>query len=486
MTDHLSSQPDSDASRKYRRQFASEIEEALKRWRLLKAANPLQRWHLFRSSMHSPDANIRQIVSKRLIAELEKLGNEEPRIAEILKLRFLEEQKVDLVANRKNLDNSRIHTLQAEGIDAIVDALWRDEEQALAEHRRLLSVCFDLPPTDHLIGIEACSAKLYEMLKSLSPPWIVALEGIGGIGKTSLASYLFSTLLDYSEYKGFAWVSAKQNTFNLNGVSIKREASLSSEALTDALLQQLEHERNDLHLLPTAQKQAMLQQRFKSDPHFVVIDNLETVEDIEALLPLLERWSNPTRFLLTSRTRYESDSLIHHCNVPELNESDALHLIRTVAIANQTSAIVSAADEKLREIYRVVGGNPLALRLVVGWSRAQGLPLVLEDLRLARGKRVEELYTYIYRKAWEGLDEAAQLTWLAMPLLHEKSATLAEIVSAMDDLGNRPDEHGVRYALERLVQLNLVDAQSDLNTPHYSIHPLTRTFLQEQIGKWLT
>ena len=66
--------------------------------------------------------------------------------------------------------------------------------------------------------------------------------------------------------------------------------------------------------------------------------------------------------------------------------------------------LVAASDETLHPIFETVGGNPLALRLVVGQTTVHALPDVLDALRLARGRTVEQLYTFIYRQAWENLD----------------------------------------------------------------------------------
>lgn len=43
----------------------------------------------------------------------------------------------------------------------------------------------------------------------------------------------------------------------------------------------------------------------------------------------------------------------------------------------------------------------------------------------------------------------------------------------------------LRMALNQLVSLNLVDARGGLNERRYSIHNLTRTFLEEQVARWL-
>jgi len=71
----------------------------------------------------------------------------------------------------------------------------------------------------------------------------------------------------------------------------------------------------------------------------------------------------------------------------------------------------------------VVGGNPLALKLVVGQLCVLPLSQVLENLKQARGQTIDDLYTYIYWQAWHTLDETSQKVLLVMPLVHGERLT---------------------------------------------------------------
>jgi DNA-binding IclR family transcriptional regulator len=66
-----------------------------------------------------------------------------------------------------------------------------------------------------------------------------------------------------------------------------------------------------------------------------------------------------------------------------------------------------------------------------------------------------------------------------MPLVAEGNATVAHLGQVTD-----LDEQPLRAALDHLVRLNLVNCQRDLYEPRYTIHNLTRTFLQKQIAQW--
>jgi hypothetical protein len=220
--------------------------------------------------------------------------------------------------------------------------------------------------------------------------------------------------------------------------------------------------------------------RLKEYPHLIVVDNLETVADVAELLPLLRQLSNPSRFVLTSRQRFEIESGIYHFSIPELGERDALQLVRQEAMWANLSHLATAADQELQPIYETVGGNPLALRLIVGQTHAHRLSAILDDLRAARGQKSSNLYTFIFRRAWDSLDEGARKVWLCLPLLQGPHATLEEL-SAITTLCERD----VRTHLEILIQLNLVNCHGTLHNRYYSLHSLTRTFLQEQVAQWI-
>ena len=85
----------------------------------------------------------------------------------------------------------------------------------------------------------------------------------------------------------------------------------------------------------------------------------------------------------------------------------------------------------------------------------------------------------IYRQAWDNLDEAARRVLVMMPLVTENGGALDYLANMS---GLEPGE--LRHVLERLVTLNLVDRRGDLRTYRYTIHGLTRAFLQQQVVRW--
>lgn len=201
--------------------------------------------------------------------------------------------------------------------------------------------------------------------------------------------------------------------------------------------------------------------------------------DVETLLPPLRQLANPTKFLLTTRQSLHHQHGLYHFPLPELSEDNALRLIRYEAKLHNSPYLQDALDADLKRILEIVGGNPLAIRLVVGQTHVYSLDVILNDLARAQGQTVENLYTFIYRQAWHTLDELTRRVLLAMPLVAEGEGTLDHLAALS---GIEPA--ALRNALTWLVSLNLVDCTGDLANQHYSIHNLPRTFLQEQVLKW--
>jgi hypothetical protein len=214
-------------------------------------------------------------------------------------------------------------------------------------------------------------------------------------------------------------------------------------------------------------------------PHLLVVDNLETVVDLEALLPALRTLVDPSKVVLTSRKRLVGERDIYLYPVPELPEAHALALVRAAGAHHNVAGLASADDAELRPIYAAVGGNPLALLLVAGQLHLHDLPTVLADLQEARGAPVENLYTFIYRRAWDNLDELQRRVLLAMSLVNTHGDNLA-FVAATAELPLA----AVHDALQQLMLLNLVFASGDLRARRYGIHSLTRSFLHEQVARW--
>jgi hypothetical protein len=196
-------------------------------------------------------------------------------------------------------------------------------------------------------------------------------------------------------------------------------------------------------------------------------------------MPTLRRLAGPSRFLLTSRRALPAESDLYHLPTPELNQQDALALLRHEARMRNLAAVSSASDDDLCRILETVGGNPLTLKLVLSQLFLLPLPQVVDNLRQARGQTIVELYRYVYWQAWNQLDADGQEVLLNMPLFSQSGADLATIERISEVKGGR-----LVQALERLAVLSLVNVAGDLWQKRYSIHRLTETFMLHEVIRW--
>ena len=308
--------------------------------------------------------------------------------------------------------------------------------------------------------------------------WLIAIEGIGGIGKTALADALVRSLIASESWDGVAWLSAAQSKLDIQGeMRTQSNVAHTLEAILLQLYDQLLPNIPRPAAVSDPQSISNLTRHLRQIRCLVVIDNLETVEEVERLLPLLRQMMNPSKFILTSRKNVYAESEVAHFPVPELSADSALRLIRREAAIRQSMHLQTARDGELLPIFELTGGNPLALHLVAGQLHVHPIATVLDDLKMARGKSVENLYTHIYASAWQMLNNDARRLLTFMPLTTHLGATIEELVN---ETGL---ERGVvRTSMDQLLVLNLLLPL--LNQQRYTIHSLTRTFLLEQVIRW--
>ncbi len=333
-----------------------------------------------------------------------------------------------------------------------------------------------LPPERRLFGIGQKQQQLHRLLEEEGAPWLIAIDGIGGIGKTSLAGALVREIMSTGRFYDLIWVSAKQEEL-LPGADIRfiEQPVLDTTTLTDALLEQL---GNNIPLARSAEeKLAILTALLKKHPTLIVIDNLETIADYQALLPLLRRLANPGKILLTSRYSLRACADVFCLGLTELDRGNTLAFLRYEAKIRGIPALLKASPSQLENIYQIVGGNPLALKLVAGQLSVLPLSQVLVNLIQARGKRTEALYTYIYWQVWHTLNAVGQKVLLVMPLAQD--GPFAQLL-ALTEL----EEDVLNDALENLTRFSLVEANGSLEERRYRIHRLTETFLLTEVIKW--
>lgn len=461
--------------------FIENVRLALKEWNSNSRHEDygFSKLFLFRQRQRQLMVQPQLVVNELLLDALEQLHEEFPQDATLIRRRSLDGLSVRHLANQQNIAESTIYPKQRKATNRLTSTLLSMDTSAMEMQKSIMLQRLEASTYTNLVGIDEAIAQLKAVLVKQDPPWLISLEGIGGIGKTTLADALIRALIHDNLVDDIAWVSARQQYLDLAG-DIRDESRpvLTSTELIERLTEQLFFGQKK-HRSPEEQWHA-LQDRLKSVPHIIVIDNLDTLQDIDELLPTIQKLTNPTKFVLTTRLSLYGTPNVHHHKIAELNETNALKLIRQEAEISGLPLLANEQEKELIPIYKTVGGSPLALRLVVGQVHLYPLNSILTDLQMAESKTAENLYTYIYHKAWFKLEEISRRALLAMPMVSAQGGDAGFIA---DISGLEPTE--LREALNRLVTLNLVNVSSGIHERVYSIHGLTRSFLEEQVARWL-
>lgn len=461
-------------------ELTAALKTSLRRWHSPRPGDPFESLVLYRN-LQRRDIAVSASDPRRLITDgLEQLSGVNPDGAKILRMHYMENHTVKAIAVDLALHEATVYEKQSEAVTQLADLLYNQEVAAHAAVRRESLGRLEQPTYLQLFGIEEHVTHLLGEVERLGPPWLIVVEGIGGIGKTSLADSLARRMIDRMPWHETAWVTARQQSFNLGGnIDHLATSGASADALVDALCSQLLPDVASQPRLSTAEKYQILRSKLKSSPHLVIVDNLETVQDADMLVSRLREMAEPSKFVLTTRASMFQIPGAFHFRVPPLSRASSLDMIRNEAEIRNLPAVAAAGDDDLAAIYDVVGGNPLALRLVVGQLHVHDLSAVLYDLASVQSRKVENLYSYVYRRAWDNLDEYGRRVLLTMPLTGPQGGEI-EFLAAVCGLS----DGDLRRALDALVSCNLVDARGGLQHHVYSIHSLTRTFLQEQVAKW--
>lgn len=331
-------------------------------------------------------------------------------------------------------------------------------------------------PEQELFGVAQRQQQIISKLETVERPFLISIEGLGGLGKTSLAHTTVHHFLNSNRFADIAWVSAKQEAYITGrGIQPTQKPALTTDTLIDLLLIQLADGPYPVGD-PNARRLFLLR-LLKQKPCLIVVDNLETAVDTHTLLPLLRTLANPSKFLITSRLSLQAESDVACLSLSELTEADALAFLRYEAKAQHVQPLLNGGEAALRHIYQAVGGNPLALKLIIGQAHFLPLGTILANLQRQRASAPNEFYAYVYWQSWQMLEANGRTLLLNLPLV--PNGTFAQLQTA-SQLPLQP----LQQALASLRQLSLVEVGGDLHQPRYRLHRLTETFVMNELLHW--
>ncbi len=423
------------------------------------------------ASHTTSSTNPYEVIKEIIEEQLDQLAVHDEVAAQIIRLRFMEENKLYTVGNKLSLSEHTISRRQRKAIRRLSELIL-EEELALRQDR-IGRLKLRLPPKSYsqLFGLKETRLFLGKKLLQPAGPWVLTLTGIGGIGKTALADILARDAIEALHFDDIVWVRV-----NLRDVR-HRHHSLepSFDPVIDAMMRIL---APHVDVFSRKDKLFHLRQILNSRPCLVVIDNLEVEAETSYIASQLMQLTHPSKFLLTTRTHLDPTIAAFHFEVDALSQTDAAALLNNYAKERNVAAWARAGEAEIEAIYALVGGNPLALKLIVSLLDWMNLGDLLKGLEEGQSGHIEDMYSHIYRYAWETLSDPAKTLLLAMPLIGESGGTL----DYLREISQLNADH-FWPAVGELRTRSLLEVRGDLKEKRYGIHRLTSTFIHQEILK---
>ncbi len=341
------------------------------------------------------------------------------------------------------------------------------------------SLC-NLPHRNYsqLIGREE---KIQELLRYISPKYrqhMTIVQGIGGIGKTSLvieAAYRCweakknknDCELNIPIFDAIIFTSAKDTDLLPYGFMSRpvKEVTLQdifrtiARVLNDQAISQASNDK----------KIELVYESLKKQRTLLIVDNMETIKgtDRQDILSFLNNLPSTVQSIITTR---EKVLLFSPISLQSLSEQDSIKLIQQQAQIKQ----IELTKEQPQQIYQRLGGIPLALIYLVGQLAGK---YSLEKLLDSSVPLPEDVASFCFEESVKPLrNQPAHSLLMSMAMFRTKAKweALAQVA------GLQTEPLDMEKGLEKLKQLSLV-YQEDVK---YKILPITREYALVELAKY--
>lgn len=330
----------------------------------------------------------------------------------------------------------------------------------------------NLPPRPFFVGRQRELRLLHEYLSPEERVALISVDGIGGIGKTTLVQEIAHQIVESRSFQAVLWATAKRRSLGASGIVEEQPDFTSLDELLGIIARVL-------HRSPSDVKQGDIRQALSDTRSLVIVDNFETVRDNRRTFEFLRKLPGNSKALVTNRHRpaaqIRSGELV--LRLKGLEKQDAFELLRNAG-RTRPRPLSTADASLLNTIYERTHGNPVAMGWVVAqMERGQAIQRILQ--RLGQPK-TNDLYKFIFEDSYSDLSESAKEALWAIAAIDRP--TVEGQICYVADLS--PGEY--ERLVDELIGTSLVSF--DHLTGRYSILEMTREYvialMEGELEKW--
>ncbi|WP_420628861.1 NB-ARC domain-containing protein [Candidatus Leptofilum sp.] len=287
------------------------------------------------------------------------------------------------------------------------------------------------------VGRNKISSVVLDLLLNNPRAFLIAISGVAGVGKTSLALHIAHKLLDATDasFEVIVWASSKTELVDKRrNVEEIDEAFITKdlEDLLDVIAKTLDI---NCHGYSVPDKEDKIKSFLQGNKILLIIDNLESLEQDAAAEILRFARSIPfdNKCLVTSRIEIQGEGE-HLIRLFALSFEECVELINAEQGKEKIFERLNLDRGLMLEIYHGTGGIPLAIKWIMAKIRATRrkdltglIPEILDSLYTA-----ENVLAYCFQQLFRSLSERAKEVLMAMSLLNnpieiEAIQTICEI-----------------------------------------------------------
>lgn len=298
----------------------------------------------------------------------------------------------------------------------------------------------------------------------------VCLIGIGGVGKTALATWAVKNAYKNEEYDYIVSISAKDRELTASGIQSISQRLTSLDDLLNCILDVVGFP--EAKLLALKDKTKTVIDLIAGEKVLLFIDNLETTID-KGIIQFINHLPEPVKAIVTSRRNVITISS-YPIEIGPLEPAEMVSYISSLSSLTKFSYCKSLSNSEKEKIGYIFNGIPLAIKWVLSKSSSSEELLSKAQRMNTSGMQNEELLEFSFRRVFEEMSPIEKSVMQVLAVISD-----LPVEAVIQGCGLRSKSSSVIDALETLVADTIIIRYYDpeLNADKYRLLSLTQTFM---------